>query len=186
MSDPQILGHYQKILRAGYEAASGEHVSGDAMADEHEAEGLRSLLLTADQLADQLEHSILDAPWLRGPITEIYDKWMQGADESGVVDLRELVEPLEKLFGPSRALLIARSETAGTYNGALAAGLKSHGWKMIDWIAADDACEECTALAESSPMSIEEFEANSPAHPNCSCSGSPAADEAAGEEEEVA
>lgn len=167
MSDPAIRSHYDKILRAGYESARGDHISGDPVSDAQEEEGLRSLLATSEQLTDQLEHSILDAPWLRGPITEIYGKWMEGADASGVVDLRDLVEPLEKLFGPSRALMIARTETAGAYNGSLAAGLKAHGWKSVNWIAADDACPDCITLAESSPMSIEEFEAESPQHPNC-------------------
>jgi hypothetical protein len=180
MSDPQLREHYTKILRAGWDSARGEPVS-----DEHDAEGLRSILLTSEQLADQFEHSIMDAPWLRGPTHKIISDWLETADEEGVVDLRVLTSSLEGMYGVSRALMIARTEVGLTYNGAHAAALRSNGWKMVDWLAAPGACEECQAFADSSPMSIEEYEANVGPHPNCSCDVAPseAEGEGTGEEE---
>ncbi len=172
MADPQLREQYTAILRAGYEAAAGEPVS-----DEHEAEGLRSLLATSEHLADQMEHSIIYAPWTRRDITSLLHTWLEDGAASGTLDLKDLIAPLDDLFGPVRALMIARTETAGVFNGALAAGLRSNGWKQVNWIAAPDACEDCQALADSSPMSIEEFEAESPQHPSCSCTCEPAGEE---------
>ena len=122
----------------------------------------------------------MDAPWLRGPTHKIIDDWLATADAEGVVNLGDLTSALEGMYGVSRALMIARTEVGLTYNGAHAAALRSNGWKMVDWLAAPDACEECQALADQSPMSIEEYEANMGPHPNCSCDVAPS--EAEGEE----
>ena len=131
-----------------------------------------------------MEHSILDAPWLRSPVTAIIDEWM--SSDSDTLDLTDLRDSLEPLFGASRALMIARTETAGAFNGGLAAGLKAHGWNLVNWIAADDACPECLDLAANSPMTIGEYESNSVPHPNCSCTAEPSMGEGSGAGEEAA
>jgi hypothetical protein len=172
MPDPQLVEYYTRSLRAGFNRAFGNRI-GEA----HEAEMLGSLLNTADRMADQLEHSILDAPWLRDEVGQLVTTWIeQPGDE---LDFGELRDSLSAVFGPSRALTIARSEVGQTFNGAYAAGLRAHGWRKVTWIAGDDACEECLSL-DGTDMSIEEYEASSTVHPNCSCSAEPS-----GEDEEV-
>jgi hypothetical protein len=172
MADPELVEYYTRALRGGFSRAFGNRI-GDA----HETAMLESLLSSADRLAEQLEHSILDAPWLRAETLKLVDEWInQPGDVLNLADLRDALTPM---FGVPRAMLIARTETANTFNGAFAAGLRAHGWRRIRWIAASDACEECAAL-DGEEMSIEEYEANATQHPNCSCSCEPA-----GEDEET-
>ncbi len=172
MPDPELVEYYTRALRAGYDRAYGSRVS-----EAHEAEGLRVLLTSADRMAEQLEQSVLDAPWLQGEVAKLVSDWI---DQPGdTLQLSDLVDTLSPIFSPSRALMIARTEVSNTFNGAYAAGLRAHGWRRMAWIAADDACEECQAL-DGQEMSIEEFEANLSPHPNCSCSGEPV-----GEDEEA-
>ena len=176
MRDPRIVDWYTRTLRAGWEAAAGEPLSADL-----EAAGLASILGSAESLADQLEHSILDAPWLRSEIGQLVHDWMTQPSET--IDFNELRAALEPMFSPARALTISRSETAGAYNGANAAALRSHGWTQVVWLAGDDACEECAALADQ-VMSIAEYEANATIHPNCSCTCEPYEGEEGDEEDE--
>jgi hypothetical protein len=173
-----IREHYTAAMRAGYESAAHQFTGEDALPDEHEAEGLRSVLTMSEHQAAQMEHSIIDAPWTRPKIAELLQTWLETADETGTIDLADLTMALEPMFGISRALMISRTESAMTYNGAKIAGLRAHGWKMVDWLAAGGACEECQGLADSSPMSVEEYEANIEPHPNCSCTVAPAEEDA--------
>lgn len=164
----ELTEQYRRILRAGYESAQGEPIS-----EELKAAGEASLLSSADHLANQLENSILDAPWLRSRALSIVNDWIGSPDpESGILDFADLRTSLEPIFGASRSLMIARSETAGVFNGAMAAGLRAHGWSHVTWIASDNACEECLAL-DGQVMSIAEYEANSTLHPNCACTAEP-------------
>lgn len=164
----ELAEHYRRILRAGYNSAVGEPHS-----EELKAAGEASLLSSADRLAEQLENSILDAPWLRSQTQSIVNDWLTSPDpETGVLDFADLRSSLETIYGPSRALMIARSEMAGVFNGAMAAGLRAHGWSHVTWIASDNACEECLAL-DGQVMSIDEYEANSTLHPNCACTAEP-------------
>jgi hypothetical protein len=183
MPDPELTDHYASILRAGFDLATG---GDEPISDELDAESLRSLLLSADRLAEQLDHSIMDAPWLRSDVAKLVDEWVNQPGE--VLDLTELRQALEPLFGPGRSLMIARTETANAFNGANAAGLRAHGWTQVTWIAAPDACPECAEL-DGEVMSIGEYEAEPTLHPNCSCTAEPYAEELEGEgeeEEEVA
>jgi hypothetical protein len=163
--DPELVDYYSRTLRAGYDRAFGGMVS-----DAHEAEGLRSILTSADRLAEQLDQSVLDAPWLRGEVGKLVGDWVDQPGEE--LDFSELVDSLNAVFSPARALMIARSEVAQTFNGAFAAGLRAHGWTNVIWIAAPDACEECAAM-DGQVLSISEYESSSTLHPNCSCSCEP-------------
>jgi hypothetical protein len=175
-ADPQIVDRYASILRAGFDLYThGE----EPISPELDAESLRSLLLSSERLAEQLDHSILDAPWLRADVAKIVDDWINvSGDELYLTDLRSSLEPM---FGPARALMIARSETAGAFNGAAAAGLRAHGWTQCVWVAAPDACEECAAM-DGEVMSLGEYEQDPTLHPNCSCTMEPYEDEEQEEE----
>ncbi len=167
MADRQLVGQYENILRAGYRRAAGEPLH-----EELEAAGEESLLSSAERLAAQLEDSVLDAPWLRPDITGIVDDWLSSATTDGEINLNDLRGALDPLFGPSRSLMIARTEAGGAYNGAMAAGLRAHGWGHVEWLAAPDACDECTAL-DGQVMTIAEYENEPLQHPNCSCTCEP-------------
>jgi hypothetical protein len=167
MADPELTAWYEKMLRAGFDEVTSDD---DPISEELDAKALQSLLLSADRLALQLEHSILDAPWLREQTLGLVDDWIHGPGET--LDLAELRTSLETLFSPERALTIARSETAGVFNGGMAAGLRAHGWTQVVWIAAQDACDECAAL-DGTVLSLDEYEADPTAHPNCSCTAEP-------------
>jgi hypothetical protein len=180
MGDPELVEYYTRALRGGFTRAFGSRVS-----EAHEQAMLESLLGSAERLAEQLDHSILDAPWLRAEAMKIVDEWIHQPGET--LELGDLRESLSPMFSASRALTIARSETANVYNGAFAAGLRAHGWTHITWIAADDACPECSEM-DGQTISLAEYEADPTLHPNCSCSGEPSMgddDEAAPEEEEA-
>lgn len=171
MAHKDLLDRYSAILRAGFDEATGDDVP---ISEALDAESLRSLLGSSARLAEQLDHSIMDAPWLRSDVAKLVHEWIETpGDELDLVDLREMLEPL---FGPSRALMIARTETAGAFNGATAAGLRAHGWTHVQWIAAEDACDECSAM-DGEVLSISEWEAEPTLHPNCSCTAEPYEDE---------
>ena len=184
-ADPELQDleiAYRDILSAGFRSAAG-----DPIHPELEAAALDSIENSAVSLAAQLDSSILDAPWLRSEITGLTNDWMS---QDGPLDLGDLQDALEPLFGASRALMIARSETAGAFNGASAAALKSHGWTHVVWMAAEDACEECAAL-DGTVMTIDEYENDPYLHPNCSCTAEPYDDSGEesvdeGDEEDVA
>lgn len=175
----QLTEQYRRILQAGFDSAQGDPLH-EELSDAAEA----SLLSSADRLASQLESSILDAPWLRSRIVPIVDAWMNSPDADGLLDFSDLRTSLEPIFGASRSLMIARSETAGVFNSAMAAGLRAHGWSHVVWIASDNACEECLAL-DGQVMSIAEYEQNSTLHPNCACSAEPFDGDMSGEAEEA-
>lgn len=172
MADPELTQQYTDILRAGFLSAAGASVHPDL-----DASAEASVVGSAEMLAEQLEASVLDAPWMRSQILDVVGEWLQQAGELNLNDLRESLEPV---FGPSRALTIARSETAGAFNGAMAAGLRAHGWGHVVWIAAPDACDECQDM-DGTVMSISDYEANSTVHPNCSCTAEPYDEEDGGE-----
>jgi hypothetical protein len=175
MADPELVEYYTRALRGGFTRAFGSRVGAA-----HEEAMLGSLLGSAERLAEQLDHSILDAPWLRAEAMKIVDEWIhQPGEELSLSDLRTSLEPM---FSPSRAMTIARTETANVYNGAFAAGLRAHGWTHVTWIAAGDACEECAAL-DGETMSLSEYEQNATMHPNCSCSCEPAGGDEEGADE---
>lgn len=175
MADAELTARYRDILTAGFRASAGAPIS-----DSLESAAEASILSSAERLAEQLENSILDAPWMRSEIQSVIGDWMTG-DSLNMADLRDALEPV---FGPARALMIARTETAQVWNGANAAGLRAHGWESVVWVASSDACDECAA-ADGEIMSIGEYEADPTLHPNCSCTAVPYQEEEdQGEEEE--
>lgn len=177
MADEELTARYREILQTAFRSAAGAPIH-----DELEESAEASLLSSAERLAAQLEGSILDAPWLRGEILQIVNDWMSG---SGDLDFRQLRETLEPLFGASRALLIARSETASAWNGATAAAFRAHGWGHVVWMAGAGACEDCAAL-DGQVMTIAEYENDPTLHPNCGCTCEPYDEETEPETEEEA
>jgi SPP1 gp7 family putative phage head morphogenesis protein len=173
--DPELLDRYAKIIRTAVDSARGP----DDLGDESALEEDRVVMERAGALADQLERSILDAPWKRSRALRLVDEWVHADTET--LSLADLSVALGELFSPARALLIARTETANVFNAALAGTLRSHGWNFVVWIASDDACPECAEL-NGSVIPIDEYEADPTLHPNCGCSAGPVEDPDAEEE----
>ena len=78
---------------------------------------------------------------------------------------------------PQQALAIAMTETARAVSMASRDLYESSGVEMVEWLA-DDACDLCMENADASPIGIDEVfpseDTEPPAHPNCTCSLSPA------------
>lgn len=166
----EIEALYEEILAAGYESA---FPGGEA-----DTAALESLQGSASRLAEQLQNSILYAPWARTDIQAAIQNWMDGGDTLTLTELRDALEPY---VGQMRALLIARTETAQVYNAAFAAGAKSAGYRYVRWIAAPDACPICIERATTNDgvMTVAEYEADPTGHPNCSCTAEPVDDDEA-------
>ena len=79
------------------------------------------------------------------------------------------------LNDPARAQMIATTEGNRAYNASALDNIQSAGFTGWDWLAYDDACDECASIADSNP---QEFgDAGPPDHPNCRCSvGAPEAE----------
>ena len=165
MPDAELVARYRSMLSSGFANATADS---EPISPELDEAAEVSLLKGADHLANQLEHSILDAPWLRGDVAKLVDEWM-ASDTPSLTDLRQTLDPL---FGAARSLMIARTETAGAFNGGIAAGLRAHGWTSVVWIASSDACPECAEL-DGTVMTLAEYESNSVLHPNCACTCEP-------------
>lgn len=77
----------------------------------------------------------------------------------------------------SRAMLIARTETAAAYSqGSIAAYRASGVVSQVEWLLGPDPCEICQGLDGARADLGEEFAdgiSAPPAHPNCTCALSP-------------
>ena len=74
-------------------------------------------------------------------------------------------------FGDSRALTIARTETAQADTQGNVLGWKASGVVAgKEWLTSDDPCEECAALSGEVAALDEEFDGGDPPlHPRCEC-----------------
>ena len=73
----------------------------------------------------------------------------------------------ETLLDPARSQLIAVTEGNRAYAAATIDSYQAAGISQFNWVAYDDACEECIALEEGSPYDVSDE--IPPDHPNCRC-----------------
>lgn len=100
------------------------------------------------------------------------------ADEGWSVErLQKEIRDKGEIASRSRALLVARTETAAAYSqGSIAAYQASGAVKQTEWLLGPDPCEICQALDGLKADLGEEFAdgiSAPPAHPNCTCALSP-------------
>lgn len=135
----------------------------------------------------------LDNPFVQTVLNELAKK-VRGVAETTKEDIRLLVgrgadegwsvERLQKeirekgdIASRSRAMLIARTESAAAYSqGSIAAYRASGVVKQTAWLLGPDPCEICQALDGLTADLGDEFAdgiSAPPAHPNCTCALSP-------------
>lgn len=100
------------------------------------------------------------------------------ADEGWSVErLAQEIRAKGEIASKSRAILVARTETAAAYSqGSIAAYRASGVVKQTLWMLGPDPCPECSALDGARADLGEEFApgvTGPPAHPNCTCSLTP-------------
>ena len=172
MADTVLEQHYYDALLAGVHR--GERLSG-GKPGALDPDIDKALLKAARVQAEQLNRMVVSSPEDREKVADLLEDWLSGEGDLNLNDLRSSLNPV---FGASRALTIARTETGWAMNMGNTAALKANGWEKIRWIAAFDACETCTAL-DGTVMLIEEYEEQALQHPNCSCTAIPAMDDEA-------
>ena len=180
LPDPQLIGAYESALLAGM--LNAEDISGEDVFPEFREASEALMHSAAEDWAVTLEHSFKDNPAIRADVQRTVNEWLK----SGDYDRTALRGSLEEFFGPARALMVARTETARAFNTANAITLKSHGWQQVQWNAAFDACEDCSAKDEE-VMSIEDYLKEPILHPNCRCYADPVdtTDMSTGDEQEA-
>jgi SPP1 gp7 family putative phage head morphogenesis protein len=72
----------------------------------------------------------------------------------------------------SRAYTIADTECARAAQDASMQTYQANGIEMLDWLVADDPCDDCQANADGGPYATADFP-DLPAHPRCRCASSP-------------
>jgi 8-oxo-dGTP pyrophosphatase MutT (NUDIX family)/2'-5' RNA ligase len=82
------------------------------------------------------------------------------------------------LSDPSRALMIANTETARSMSAQSMSDYRASGVQQIEWLAEDDACPDCQDNEDASPIGIDDTwpGGDLPPHPSCRCSLSPVVD----------
>lgn len=180
LPDPQLTGAYEAALLAGM--LNAEYISGEDEFPEFRDATESAIVSAAGDWAVTLVQSFKDNPAIRADVQRTVNEWLKAGD----YDLAKLRGALEEFFGPARALMVARTETARAFNTANAITLKSHGWQQVEWNSAFDACDECLEL-DGTIMSIDEYLQDPIAHVNCRCYADPVdtTDMSTGDEEEA-
>lgn len=131
--------------------------------------------LTLDRLAKQVKGV---AETTREEIRALVGRQ---ADEGWSLErLAQEIRDKGEIASKSRAILVARTETAAAYSqGSIAAYRASGVVKQTEWLLGPDPCPECSALDGLKADLGEEFApgvTGPPAHPQCTCSLSPIVD----------
>ena len=79
----------------------------------------------------------------------------------------------------SRAFTIADTECARAAQSASMQTYQANGIEMLDWLVADDPCDDCQSNADGGPYAVDAFP-DLPAHPRCRCASSPNVDSIVG------
>jgi SPP1 gp7 family putative phage head morphogenesis protein len=77
---------------------------------------------------------------------------------------------------PSRAEMIAHTETARAQSAATADVYQANGVSQWDLLLADDACDDCVAVSEAGPYDASDTDDAPPVHPRCRCAMTPHTD----------
>jgi SPP1 gp7 family putative phage head morphogenesis protein len=79
------------------------------------------------------------------------------------------------LSDPSRAAMIADTETARAMTTQTLQDYQQSGVEQVEWLAEGDACPDCEENADASPISLGDSWPNGdpPVHPNCRCALAP-------------
>lgn len=104
----------------------------------------------------------------------------QASEGWSVERLQKEIRAKGEIASRSRALTVARTETAAAYSqGSIAAYQASGVVKQTEWLLGPDPCEICQGLDGLKADLGEEFAdgiSAPPAHPNCTCALSPIID----------
>lgn len=127
----------------------------------------------------QPDGTIIDNPNPAWAITEttrtaLNELASQAIDEGWTVAELQHRIVQDQAFSPSRALTIARTETAFARAHGEHEAAKGVGMQYKTWIMGSEACDVCEANAAEGRIGIDDaFESGDdvpPAHPNCRCS----------------
>lgn len=122
--------------------------------------------------------TVVDNPSAAWSITEttrdaLRSLVQQAVDEGWTVNQTQEQIRNSTAFSPSRALTIARTESAFARSTGTFIAAKGAGMSMKSWILGESACAVCEANADQGRIPVEEaFESGDlyvPAHPNCRC-----------------
>ncbi len=157
----QVPADYWSAWKPGYGEAAARVADG----------GMKELLDQAGITIKGLTDSSID---------DIGSKVAAGLEAGSSVQAvgKELRAVLED---PSRSETVANTETARATSAAAEDTYSQNGITQVDWLAEDDACPECEALAAESPLDLGSD--SPPAHPNCRCAIAPVVDLGGGESE---
>ncbi len=150
-------------------AAAASEAAGHAWRSDDpwlEAFGRRYVADRVTQLSDTTKERLRAA---------IAGEFGRAADAGTAPDVRGVLAREFAEFSASRALTIARTETAMALNFGAAASYRQQGYNYVQ-ISDGDGDEPC-ALADGQIWSIEYFMANALEHPNCERSAQPISDE---------
>ena len=99
-------------------------------------------------------------------MTRISDSLFLGISQG--MSARDIGTAIDLIINdPSRADIIAVTETNRAYNASAVETYQSAGIEQFDWLAYDGACEECLAQEEQNPHDITDD--YPPEHPSCRC-----------------
>jgi hypothetical protein len=99
-------------------------------------------------------------------MTRISDSLLLGISQG--MSARDIGTAIDLIINdPSRADIIAVTETNRAYNASAVETYQSAGIEQFDWLAYDGACEECLAQEEQNPHDITDD--YPPEHPSCRC-----------------
>jgi len=121
--------------------------------------------------------NIVDNPHAEWSIAQVardsvHDKVVKAHEQGWTVsELRDAISD-DPVFSPSRALSIARTETAAAQSNGAVTYYKEAGVEYKEW-SDQDGCDICKANAAQGPIRMDESfvsgDDTAPAHPNCAC-----------------
>jgi SPP1 gp7 family putative phage head morphogenesis protein len=125
--------------------------------------GLATLLADAGVTVDGVTGSLLDQLGNR-----IADGLLNGDSVDTIANSLSGI-----VSDPSRAEMIAHTETARAQTAATLDTYQANGVDRWDWILSDNACPECEEQADGNPHDVDEPQ-SIPLHPRCRCAVAPA------------
>lgn len=120
---------------------------------------LQTMLNEADSKATEIHQTTL------GRIrTEIVNGISNGLTHT---DISKNINAI--LNDPTRASMIAITETNSSYNAGFIDQLQAAGETSWDWLAYDDACDVCQEQESANPHGLNDLQPCDGSHPNCRC-----------------